>query len=200
VPINRAPFNSLVDDDGSNTTGTLWDKAAIQYALLDPMDAALATSTITVLATSSGVNYSTGVASLGNVLMPPLLVTDTVRAIIMLTQGGTAGGQLSLDAQGIGFLIRLDDMNGGSLTSATPIGMWDVLLHPELTSAQGLRALGQGGVMAAGASATGAPGMRMTYVQPAGLNWQVGGWTLSLDSFSQAAGAQQVWAWTVIKF
>jgi hypothetical protein len=42
MPIDRTPFNALVDDDGSNTTGSLWNKNAIKTVLLDPMDAALA--------------------------------------------------------------------------------------------------------------------------------------------------------------
>jgi hypothetical protein len=42
MSINRAPFNALVDDDGSNTVGSVWNKAAIAGVLLDPIDAALA--------------------------------------------------------------------------------------------------------------------------------------------------------------
>jgi hypothetical protein len=37
--INRAPFNALVDDDGSGTTGTVWNKNQIKTVLLDPIDA-----------------------------------------------------------------------------------------------------------------------------------------------------------------
>jgi hypothetical protein len=40
--INRAPFNALVDDDGSNTVGTPWEKARIAGVILDPVDVALA--------------------------------------------------------------------------------------------------------------------------------------------------------------
>ena len=39
MAINRAPFNALIDDDGSGLTGTVWNKAAIQGVLLDPIDA-----------------------------------------------------------------------------------------------------------------------------------------------------------------
>jgi hypothetical protein len=35
--VNRAPFDALVDDDGSGLTGTLWNKAAIAAAVMDPM-------------------------------------------------------------------------------------------------------------------------------------------------------------------
>ncbi len=39
MPINRAPFNALVDDDGSGVVGTVWNKTQIQSVLLDPIDA-----------------------------------------------------------------------------------------------------------------------------------------------------------------
>jgi len=38
MPINRAPFNALVDDTGTGLTGSIWNKAAIQSVLLDPID------------------------------------------------------------------------------------------------------------------------------------------------------------------
>jgi len=37
MPINRSWFNALVDDTGTGTTGTVWDKAAIA-GLLDAID------------------------------------------------------------------------------------------------------------------------------------------------------------------
>jgi len=40
MPIDRGPFNALVDDDGSNTIGTVWNKSKIQGVILDPADAA----------------------------------------------------------------------------------------------------------------------------------------------------------------
>jgi hypothetical protein len=39
MAINRAPFNALVDDSGNGLTGSIWNKAAIQNVLLDPIDA-----------------------------------------------------------------------------------------------------------------------------------------------------------------
>jgi hypothetical protein len=39
MPINRAPFNALIDDDGSTTSGTPWNKTQIKNVLLDPVDA-----------------------------------------------------------------------------------------------------------------------------------------------------------------
>jgi hypothetical protein len=47
MAIDRTAFNALVDDDGSGTTGTPWEKARIAGVILDPVDAALALSTYT---------------------------------------------------------------------------------------------------------------------------------------------------------
>lgn len=41
MPINRGPFNALVDDNGTGLTGSVWNKAAIQTVLLDPIDVAI---------------------------------------------------------------------------------------------------------------------------------------------------------------
>ena len=41
MAINRTPYNNLIDDDGSNTVGSVWNKAAIKDVLLDPIDVAL---------------------------------------------------------------------------------------------------------------------------------------------------------------
>jgi hypothetical protein len=40
MAIDRGPWNALVDDDGSNLTGSIWNKAAIKTVILDPADAA----------------------------------------------------------------------------------------------------------------------------------------------------------------
>lgn len=42
MPINRGPYNLLVDDDGTNTVGSVWNKAAIKDVILDPADVAYA--------------------------------------------------------------------------------------------------------------------------------------------------------------
>jgi len=41
MAINRGPWTALVDDDGSNLTGSIWNKAAIKDVLLDPIDVAI---------------------------------------------------------------------------------------------------------------------------------------------------------------
>jgi len=42
MAIDRGPWNALVDDDGSNLVGTIWNKDKIKTVILDPTDAALA--------------------------------------------------------------------------------------------------------------------------------------------------------------
>lgn len=39
MPIDRTQFNALIDDDGTGAHGSVWNKAAIQSVLLDPIDA-----------------------------------------------------------------------------------------------------------------------------------------------------------------
>jgi hypothetical protein len=38
MAIDRGPFNTLVDDDGSNLVGSIWNKNQIKTVLLDPID------------------------------------------------------------------------------------------------------------------------------------------------------------------
>jgi len=45
MAIDRGPWNALVDDDGSNLTGSIWNKAAIKTVILDPTDAAIVAPT-----------------------------------------------------------------------------------------------------------------------------------------------------------
>ena len=40
MPLNRAWFNTLVDDDGSNTVGSIWNKASVDH-IYDDVDALL---------------------------------------------------------------------------------------------------------------------------------------------------------------
>lgn len=41
MAIDRGPWNALVDDDGSNLVGSVWNKAAIKTVILDPVEAAI---------------------------------------------------------------------------------------------------------------------------------------------------------------
>jgi hypothetical protein len=46
MPINRAPWNALIDDSGQNLDGSIWNKAAIKDVLLDPIDALAAAGAV----------------------------------------------------------------------------------------------------------------------------------------------------------
>jgi hypothetical protein len=56
MAINRAPWTALVDDDGSNLTGSIWNKAAIASVILDPVDAATGAAPVNV--PFSAANYA----------------------------------------------------------------------------------------------------------------------------------------------
>jgi hypothetical protein len=57
MSINRAPFNALTDDDGSNTVGSIWNKNAIKNVLLDPIDAALTDPSLTLKNPAAPVDH-----------------------------------------------------------------------------------------------------------------------------------------------
>jgi hypothetical protein len=54
MALDRTWYNTLVNDDSSNTVGTLWDKAAVD-SLMDAIDAALATLVVSGTATIGGL-------------------------------------------------------------------------------------------------------------------------------------------------
>lgn len=63
MPIDRGPFNALVDDDGSNTTGTIWQKTAIQISLLDPIDSAIWETQISSTVTGTQNGWTPGLGT-----------------------------------------------------------------------------------------------------------------------------------------
>jgi hypothetical protein len=62
MAIDRGPWNALIDDDGSNLTGSIWNKAAIKSVLLDPIDA-LAANVVASAATGTVHNLACGPAA-----------------------------------------------------------------------------------------------------------------------------------------
>jgi len=90
MPIDRGPWNALVDDDGSNLVGSVWNKDKIKTVLLDPIDAAFGMWTdvpynaadFTVVGTGGwlfpGGSLTTyAVARIGNVLLVALYLSGT---------------------------------------------------------------------------------------------------------------------------
>jgi hypothetical protein len=79
MPINRTWWNNLVDDDGSGSVGTVWNKAAIK-GLLDSIDAMFPQAGWTPV-DGSGAGLAIGIASaavymrLGNLVWAGFNVT-----------------------------------------------------------------------------------------------------------------------------
>ena len=61
MPLDRTWYNTLVDDDGSNTVGTPWNKAAVD-ALMDAVDAALIETLLASTATGAQHNWAPGLS------------------------------------------------------------------------------------------------------------------------------------------
>jgi len=117
TPINRAPFNALADDDGSNTTGSPWNKAAIDGVLLTPIDAARAW-------TQAG--FTSAGAPLHN--WDPGIVGDTIIAL-NVTGACDLTGFVPVAAPYIGQTLQLILMNTGTVT----------LYHDNAASTDGFR-------------------------------------------------------------
>lgn len=73
MPLDRTWYNSLIDDDGSNTVGSIWNKASVD-SLMDAVDADKAVLSPYVNLAPSGVlaNYDPpgGAAALVWILSP----------------------------------------------------------------------------------------------------------------------------------
>jgi hypothetical protein len=207
TPINRAPFNALVDDDGTNTKGTFWNKARIQGVLLDPVDAAIA-STITAvdnsiagsiagqskrLRAAEGQYSATANGYWELLTMPALSSGDVLRLVVMVGQFTQNGGPLYVNVPAGAGIIRLDDL--GAPAPNLPVGIsaiWDVVLHQTPLNPAGIYATAMGGVTTAvGAVRT------ANFTFPGAARWNVAGWQLGINIVSQVSGGIQNWSWSV---
>jgi len=94
MAIDRTNYNALVDDDGSGTLGSVWNKQQIKDVLLDPMDAALLTKASTVLtSTTTGVQNAWNPGLVGQTVIQWTGGADlTVNGLL----GGSAGQAVTL--------------------------------------------------------------------------------------------------------
>ena len=132
MAIDRGPWNALVDDDGSNLVGSIWNKAAIKTVLLDPIDAAL------LLTNAKGVaDAATGTvpnwAPVGFDAQPALISwTGATNTVITGLQAGVTGQRvlvrnvgsavLAFAQSDVGFAVGTRFSN--IVTSApTPLGV-----------------------------------------------------------------------------
>lgn len=100
MPINRGPFNALVDDDGSNTVGTVWNKGQIQAVILDPVDAAIAGGPWTAVPFNAANFGATGggtwTMAAGSVVNNRYtLIGKTLIWLVYLAPAGTVAGTVN---------------------------------------------------------------------------------------------------------
>lgn len=116
MPIDRGPFNALLDDDGSNTVGTVWNKAQIQSVLLDPIDR-MPWTLVETSATGMQHNFNPGFN--GHTLL------RCANAAVLGITGFVAGfeGQQIVVYQDSAQRVDLYPVNGGSAVAGQ-------LVHP----------------------------------------------------------------------
>lgn len=197
MPINRAPYNALVDDAGTGTTGTPWNKQAIKDVLLDPVDAAIAGVSLTRLASASGSTVNTGAENLTAIALPVLALTDQVLVHVTATySGGTAPIVLDLT------IVNGATDNGGiTLTGTTGAGDFNpnnlsaftVSVRPALPGGASTLMLAYGGICIGGTQTRGFPSIRNSGAALTNPN--------NVLMFRQMSGvpaaAQVFWTWSV---
>jgi len=88
MSIDRTNWTALVDDDGSNTVGTLWTKDKVKTVLLDPIDAEFTARAAVVRGVAAG---GTGAAT----LTAHGVVIGEGTGAVAVTAAGTAGQVLT---------------------------------------------------------------------------------------------------------
>ena len=138
MSINRAPFNALVDDDGSNTVGSIWNKNAIKNVLLDPIDEAFRSWLLTMQNPNAPVDHRTW----------QLFVANDGRLILLARNDAGTVDEVAYPL----ILSRTGDVtiygNYYEKNRLTPMGHWvDVPFNPANFGANG------GGTWTVGAAA-----------------------------------------------
>jgi hypothetical protein len=94
MSIDRTNYNALVDDDGSNTVGSIWNKQAIKNVLLDPIDAAIAGTWIDIpfSAANFGATGGTWTVTSGNVTRFSYALLGKTALVQLFIGGGSVVG------------------------------------------------------------------------------------------------------------
>lgn len=95
MAIDRAPWNALVDDDGSNLIGTVWNKDKIKTVILDPVDAAFGRPIVSNN-TQSGTINDWAIPGLAPGANAVVTWTGTANLIVTGIAGGVAGQVLTI--------------------------------------------------------------------------------------------------------
>jgi len=107
MAINRTNWAALVDDDGSNTVGTLWTKDKVKTVLLDPIDTAIAWTEVNTTAVGTQNNFNPGIV--GNTV---IRCSNATLLTITGFPAGANGDRIRL--VGIGAQVDLPYFNAGS--------------------------------------------------------------------------------------
>jgi len=108
MAIDRGPWNALVDDDGSNLTGTVWNKDKIKTVILDPTDAAIAAMPWTKLQITVAPGYQ--------VNWNPGIVGHTILQLASSPAGAIEITGFAPAAPFIGQIIRVVHLAGSPAT------------------------------------------------------------------------------------
>src|SRR5580765_5799317 len=99
--IDRTNYNALVDDDGSNTTGTPWVKNQVKIVLLDPIDTLVAQyvaarSAVSTTGHITALALPSGAGPLG------IYMTNATLSTVQGMAAGLDGQQLTIVSTGAG--------------------------------------------------------------------------------------------------
>jgi hypothetical protein len=111
MPIDRAPWNALIDDDGSNLVGSIWNKDKIKTVILDPSDVAFAKSVVFPSTTGVVNDWNLGIRA--NTFVQWVGASDLDVTGIA---GGVTGHTLTIANLGSGTISLIH----GSASSLTP--------------------------------------------------------------------------------
>ena len=206
MSIDRTPYNALVDDDGTGTTGTPWNKAAIAGVILDPTDAAIAAaiagvpippgSVLTLLGSASGRDATATANSPAYVSIPPLALGDAVLVSVNAVNAASAPIALyhSVFDPGAGIV------QGLSLSGPTGAGAFDPggVLTAGMVMRQVASNAAQTEMLASGAVTVGVTqSLGATFALLVTANLTQPGGFLYLTHGGVTAPGDLYWAWSV---
>lgn len=87
MAIDRGPWTALVDDDGSNLVGSIWNKAAIKTVILDPTDTAIAPPWVAIPHNAANYTAAAGawtVSAANQITLKYVVVGKTAYFTIMI--------------------------------------------------------------------------------------------------------------------
>lgn len=111
MPLDRTEFNLLVDDDGSNLVGTIWDKAHIDSVILDPVDAEL--SRVDALETNAALKNAANTFT-----QPQLIQAPAARLALHDTTGAVNAKRFAITASAPDLYVQTQDDAGGFQANA----------------------------------------------------------------------------------